>query len=194
MPGNYINNPWIPNYAQGTVTSPINPSYSPTAFPAPYTGQNQNTFAPMPPQQSYDQSSDISGVVWALGDAGATSYPVARGTKLLIMDTTPNSPYFWIKETDQYTGRPLPMRKFRYEDVTEIQNGGDDESFASHRSYARMRNPMTGRYMDRDMGYNGHSVHDRMVAALEGLYDQAKTDYDRETIDNGIRMIRQYER
>lgn len=80
------------------------------------------------------------------------------------------------------------------EKIEKIQNGGDDESFASHRSYARMRNPMTGRFMDRDRGYSGHSIHDRMVAALEDLYDQAKTDYDRETITNGIRMIRQYER
>ena len=80
------------------------------------------------------------------------------------------------------------------EKVEKIQNGGEDESFASHRSYARMRNPVNGRYMDYDRGHSGHSVHDRMVAALESLYDQAKTDYDRETIDNGIRMIRQYER
>lgn len=139
MPGNYINNPWIPNYAQGTATSPINPSYSPTAFPAPYTGQYQNTFAPMPPQQSYDQSSDISGVVWALGDAGATSYPVARGAKLLIMDATPNSRYFWIKETDQYTGRPLPMHKYRYEDVTNLQNGSQTPMIQSQMSGATLR-------------------------------------------------------
>lgn len=139
MPGNYINNPWIPNYAQGTATSPINPSYSPTAFPAPYTGQYQNTFTPMPPQQSYDQSSDISGVVWALGDAGATSYPVARGAKLLIMDATPNSPYFWIKETDQYTGRPLPMHKYRYEDVTNLQNGSQTPMIQSQMSGATLQ-------------------------------------------------------
>lgn len=80
------------------------------------------------------------------------------------------------------------------EKIEKIQNGGDDESFASHRSYTRMRNPMNGRFMDRDRGYSGHSIHDRMVAALEDLYDQAKTDYDRETITNGIQMIRQYER
>jgi len=141
MPGNYnyINNPWIPNYAQGTPTTPINPSYSSTAFPAPYTGQTPNTFVPMPQQQSYDQSSDISGVVWALGDAGASSYPVARGAKLLIMDATPNSPYFWIKETDQYTGRPLPMHKYRYEDVTEIQNGSQAPMLTNQMSGANQQ-------------------------------------------------------
>lgn len=30
MPGNYINNPWIPNYVQGTATSPI-PLYNQAA-------------------------------------------------------------------------------------------------------------------------------------------------------------------
>lgn len=145
MPGNY-NNSWFPNYAQGTPGSPIqnqmvNPytggSYQ-TVYPAPYTGQSQNTWAPMP-QQSYDQPSDISGVVWALGDAGATSYPVARGAKLLIMDATPNSQYFWIKETDQYTGRPLPMHKFRYEDVTDLQNGAQPPMLPNQMSGANQQ-------------------------------------------------------
>ncbi len=80
------------------------------------------------------------------------------------------------------------------EKIETIQNGEYDDSSYSHTSYSRMRNPMNGRYMDHDKGYSGHSIHDRMIAALENLYDQAKTDYDRETISDGIRMIRQYER
>lgn len=80
------------------------------------------------------------------------------------------------------------------EKIAKLQNGGEDEGESFRYSHARMRNPVNGRYMSYDRGYSGHSVHDRMIAALEGLYDQAKTDYDRETIDNGIRMIRQYER
>lgn len=85
------------------------------------------------------------------------------------------------------------------EKIEKIQNGGmDDEGYSTRGarnsySHRRMRNPMTGRYMSYDRGYSGHSVHDRMIAALEDLMDQAKTDYDRETIENGIRMIRQYE-
>lgn len=80
------------------------------------------------------------------------------------------------------------------EKIAKLQNGGDDESFASHRSYARMRNPMNGRYMSRDGGHSGHSIEDMMVDALEDLYDRAKSDYDREAVSKGIRMIRQYER
>ena len=86
------------------------------------------------------------------------------------------------------------------EKTANIQNGdfSDEYSEAAYSSnggsYRRMRNPMTGRYMSYDDGRSGHSVHDRMIAALEGLMDTAKSDYDRETISNGIRMIRQYER
>lgn len=134
MPGNQnFYNPWAtqtqyPNYAIGT------PNLAYTQSVNPYNGGTYQTF--LPQQQSYDQSSDISGVVWALGDAGASSYPVARGAKLLIMDATPNSPYFWIKETDQYTGRPLPMRKYRYEDVTNLQNGTQTPMIQSQMSGA----------------------------------------------------------
>lgn len=162
MPGNYnnYNNPWIPNYAQGTATSPV-PSYNQAAnynqMVNPYNGGTYQAFAP--PQQSYDQSSDISGVVWALGDAGATSYPVARGAKLLIMDATPNSRYFWIKETDQYTGRPLPMHKYRYEDVTEIQNG----------SQALISSQMSGANQQPVIDYVPKTEFDALKNELESL-------------------------
>lgn len=134
MPGNQnFYNPWTsqtqyPNYGMGSQTA-MQPSYNQSVNP--YNGSGYQAFAP---QQSYDQSSDISGVVWALGESGAAGYPVARGSKLLIMDATPNSPYFWIKETDQYTGRPLPMRKFRYEEMTNIQNGAQTPMIQSQMS------------------------------------------------------------
>lgn len=132
MPGNQnFYNPWAsqtqyPNYYGGTQSQ--------TAMPTQYSGGSMNTWQPMQSQQSYDQSSDISGVVWALGESGAAGYPVARGSKLLIMDATPNSPYFWIKETDQYTGRPLPMRKFRYEEMSNLQNGAQNPMIQSQMS------------------------------------------------------------
>lgn len=139
MPGNQnFYNPWASqaqypsygNYAMGTPSQPIMQN-------TPYSGGNMNSWPQMPQQQSYEQSSDISGVVWALGESGAAGYPVARGSKLLIMDATPNSPYFWIKETDQYTGRPLPMRKFRYEEMTNIQNGSQFPMIQSQMSGAQ---------------------------------------------------------
>ena len=178
MPGNYnyTNNPWISNYAQGTPTTlpSYNQNYNQTVNP--YNGGAYQSF---PPQQSYDQSSDISGVVWALGDAGATSYPVARGTKLLIMDATPNSPYFWIKETDQYTGRPLPMRKFRYEDVTEIQNGSQT---------SMLPNQMSGANQQPVIDYVPKTEFDALRNELESLKrtikDMRKRNYESDSDAN----------
>lgn len=84
------------------------------------------------------------------------------------------------------------------EKIQKIQNGGDFDEFSNSMShggsYRRMRSPTTGRYMSYDDGYSGHSIHDRMIAALENLMDGAESNYEREVISNGIRMIRQYER
>ncbi len=76
--------------------------------------------------------------------------------------------------------------------IQKIQNDGDYSN--TNVSYRRMRNMNTGRYMEhRSNDYSHHSIHDRMIAALEELMDRAESDYDREVISNGIRMIRQYE-
>ena len=37
-----------------------------------------------------------------------------------------------------------------------------------------------------DDGYSGHSIKDRMIAKLEGMYDEAKTDHERQVIDQWI--------
>ena len=57
-------------------------------------------------------------------------------------------------------------------------------------SFAPMRSPVTGRYVSRDgMGMSSHSVKDRMIARLEGMYDEAKGEYEREEIRKEIRNI-----
>lgn len=68
-------------------------------------------------------------------------------------------------------------------------------------SGARMRSPSTGRYMSGgnmsgrmygnsygmpDPGYSGHSIKDRMIAKLESMYDEAKTDHERQIVDEWI--------
>ena len=65
-------------------------------------------------------------------------------------------------------------------------------------SYRRGRSATTGRYVSRGEhgtsygdDYSGHSINDRMVAAMEDMYDEAKTDHERQKIDTAIRMIRQ---
>lgn len=56
-------------------------------------------------------------------------------------------------------------------------------------SYAPMRSPVTGRYISRDGGMSGHSLKDRMIAKLEGMYDEAQTEYEREELRKEIRRI-----
>jgi len=70
----------------------------------------------------------------------------------------------------------------------------DDDGMRSMRSGRDMR---TGRYISRrgmrsyedDRMMSGHSLHDRMIAALEETMDQAKTDYDRQQIKDWIHKI-----
>lgn len=62
-------------------------------------------------------------------------------------------------------------------------------------SYERGRSPVTGRYVSRggdhyDYGYSSHSIADRMVAALEAMYDDAKTAHEKEVVNFWISKIR----
>ena len=59
-------------------------------------------------------------------------------------------------------------------------------------SYRRGRSSMTGRYVSRGGDYSGHSIHDRMIAKLEEMYDTAGSEHERSVVDNAIRMIEQY--
>lgn len=56
-------------------------------------------------------------------------------------------------------------------------------------SYRRGRSMTAGRYMSRDAGYSGHSIKDRMIARLEAMYDEAKSEHEREEIQKEIRRI-----
>ena len=74
-------------------------------------------------------------------------------------------------------------------------------------SSMRGRSATTGRYMSRDYdpmyhetsrryydgrtgdGYSGHSIKDRMIDRLEGMYDDAKTEHERKIVDEWINRI-----
>lgn len=70
-------------------------------------------------------------------------------------------------------------------------------------SYRRGRSPYTGRYVSRDdgystrryydaenrNGYSGHSIKDRMIDALEKMYDTAQTEHERQTVNEWIRIL-----
>lgn len=61
-------------------------------------------------------------------------------------------------------------------------------------SNERGRSPYTGRYVSRDEWRmdehrSGHSIDDRMVAAMEQMYDNASTEHERMRIDDVIKHI-----
>lgn len=76
--------------------------YSATATPA-------QTWA-----QPAQNTSNVGGINWVQGEAGARSIPVNAGQKVLLMDSETN--VFYIKASDM-SGMPLPLRTFKYEEV-----------------------------------------------------------------------------
>ena len=86
--------------------------------------------------------------------------------------------------------------------VEAMADGGNDysEYYSDDdgmRSTRRGRDMRTGRYVSRrgmrsyegDRMMSGHSLHDRMIAALENTMDQARSDYDRQQIKEWIHKI-----
>ena len=67
------------------------------------------------PYQVPQPQPQQSGFVWVSGEAGAKSYLVGSGQSVLLMDSEESR--FFIKTTDQ-SGMPLPLRVFKYEEVT----------------------------------------------------------------------------
>ena len=62
----------------------------------------------------------------------------------------------------------------------------------SHDSRMSYGMPYDGRYSGNyQPGYSRHSIADRMVDALERMYDEAGTDHERKLIDKYIRMLRE---
>lgn len=39
-------------------------------------------------------------------------------------------------------------------------------------------------------GYSGHSINDRLISLVEGMYDEAKSDYEREQLNKFMNMLR----
>lgn len=56
------------------------------------------------------------------------------------------------------------------------------------------RSPVTGKYIgDNNMPYSnhmyGHSIKDRMIAKLETMYDEAKSEHEKQVVANTISRI-----
>ena len=101
-----------------------------------------------------------------------------------------------------YSERGMSRNSYR----NEMYNPMHEREYAEG-SYRRGRSPVTGQYVSRDggssnrgyydgnsrnSGYSGHSMRDRAIAKLEGMYDEAKTDHERQFLDECIKMIEYY--
>lgn len=98
----------------------------------------------------------------------------------------------------------------KLKEYEEWDEGKDyDEGYSSRRG----RSATTGRYMSRDSrgsyrggsygrtydarmndgsyenGYSGHSIKDRMIDRLEGMYDEAQTEHERQIVDEWINRL-----
>ena len=69
-------------------------------------------------QQMQPTPQPTASPLWVQGEAGAKSYLIAPGQRLLLMDS--ESEVFYIKETTP-EGRPLPMRTFDYKERVPAQ-------------------------------------------------------------------------
>lgn len=61
---------------------------------------------------------------------------------------------------------------------------GPDGNWHSGRRHMRMSYGVSP-----DYGYSGHSIKDRMIAKLESMYDEAKTDHERQVVDEWIARL-----
>ena len=87
----YYTSPYI-NYYQPMAQQPM--------VTMPVIDQQQSMLSPAPNVNSY--------FIWVQGEAGAKSYPVARGTTVPLFDTEGDFVYF---KTVDCNGMPLPLVK-----------------------------------------------------------------------------------
>lgn len=91
--------------------------YQPLYYPQYQTPQVQPQMQTQPvPQPQAAQPRGNNGLIWVQGETGAKSYLVAPNTTLLLMDSEGDQ--FYLKSADA-SGMPLPLRVFRYEEVTQ---------------------------------------------------------------------------
>lgn len=83
------------------------------------------------------------------------------------------------------------------ETIRRIKDGDLDSAYSgdSYRFSGTMPRMSHDRHMSHGRmpyseGYSRHSINDRMVDALEKMYDEAGTDHERRQIDKYIRMLR----
>lgn len=80
-----------------------------------------------------------------------------------------------------YSGYHMPRYSGGWGGIMPVNYGGTVDFNGTYSS---------GRDTHMNGGYSGHSIHDRMIAALEPLYDNAKSEHEKSEIDNWIARLR----
>lgn len=105
-------------------------------FPQTYTNMPYTYSGGAVPTQTMTTPSNIQGqpgaINWVQGEAGARSFPVGVGQKLLLMDSETN--VFYIKSSDN-SGMPLPLRKFEYKELTDASVETDTTTDSPQNKY-----------------------------------------------------------
>lgn len=90
-------------------------SYFPQTYSTPYTNGNLNYNSNIANAAAVQNSAPSGGINWVQGEAGARSASIYPNQPTLLMDSERN--VFYIKTLDP-AGMPLPLRTFKYEEVT----------------------------------------------------------------------------
>lgn len=97
--------------------------YYPQTTPADTLTQLRSQQAqPFMAQQPAPQPQGGNGLIWVQGEGGAKSYLVAPNTTIMLMDS--EDTLFYLKSSDA-SGMPLPLRRFRYEEIPVEANGNN---------------------------------------------------------------------
>lgn len=72
-----------------------------------------------------------------------------------------------------------------------IRDGNTDSGYSGAPHWHHMPNHRTVEFSGNYGGYSGHSIHDRMIAQLEKLYDTAGSQYEKDLIKKEISHIRE---
>ena len=109
------------------------------------------------------------------------------------------------KKGDKITPEEVLSLKNALSSIEKINNimREDAHEYSEGYSYGPNRSPVTGRYISNGpmhgnvrMSYGdhydhmyGHSIKDRMIAKLETMYDEAKSEHERQMVSNAINRI-----
>ena len=166
----YYQNPYLGYY----------PTIQPMVYPQqPMIEQPQQQSVSVQPQQT--QPSIGSFFIWVQGEAGAKSYPVARGTTLPLFDT--EGDFLYIKSVDT-NGVPLPLVKKIISDPpieVEIADKGEvnSDEYVTKQAYDEMKRKY------EDLEFRIMELETKPVSTITSNFNGNTFNNSRKGKDNG---------